>query len=62
MEYQGTMNLIDIARGEGVPLKLDPHIQRVGSYARIQVDVDCSNELPVKILVQRKKLGFDFFC
>lgn len=44
-----------------MPLKIDPKTQRTGPFARVQVDVDCSKELPTKILVQRRRAGFDFF-
>lgn len=44
-----------------MPLKVDPKMQRTGSYTRVQVDVVCSMELPEKILILRKKAEFDFF-
>lgn len=62
MEYRGTVILANIARGVGMPLKVNPNTQGVGSYAQVQVDADYSKELPVKVLVQRKKAGFDFFA
>lgn len=62
MEYRGIGNFLNIARGAGMPLKVDPIAQRNGTYARVQVDVDCSKELLVKVLLQRKKAGFDFFA
>lgn len=62
MEYRGSINLMNIARGAGMPLKVDPKTQRTGPYARVQVDVDCSRDLPEKILIKRKKAGFDFFA
>lgn len=46
-----------IAGGADMLLKID---QRTGPYARVQVDVDCSTELPEKILVQGTRAGFDF--
>lgn len=53
---------MNIARSAGMPLKVDPNTQRHGPYARVQVDVDCSLDLPTKVLVQRKQAGFDFFA
>lgn len=53
MEYHGKVSLLNIARGAGVPLKVDPKTQRVGSYVRVKVDVDCFADLPEKILMQR---------
>lgn len=48
MVYWGMINFLNIARGVGMPLKLDPNIQRMGPCARVQVDVDYSLELPEK--------------
>lgn len=61
MEYRGTINLFNIVRGVGMLLKIDPQTQRTGPYSRVQVNVDCSKDIPEKILVQRKNGGYDFF-
>lgn len=62
MQYKGTVNLMNIARGTGMSLKVDASTQRVGYCARVYVNVDCFTDLPEKILVQRKKASFDFFA
>lgn len=55
------VNLINIARGAIIPIKVDPKMQRVGPYTRVQIDIDCSMELPVEILVQMRMAYFYFF-
>lgn len=47
----------------GLPSKIDPHdlLRQTGLYARILIDVDWSKELLEKVLVQRKRDGYDFF-
>lgn len=55
------VNLMNIARGVGMPLKFDQRMQRYGPYVWVQVDVDCSVDLPERVLVQRRKVGFDLF-
>lgn len=50
-EYKGTVNLLNLARSTGMPLKVDPRTQRTRLYTRIQVDVDCSMDLPEKVFV-----------
>lgn len=63
MEYRGQTNLFGIARGAGMPLKVDPLTlqRRSGLYCRVLLDVDLLNALPDKILVQRKSAGVEFF-
>lgn len=46
MGYRCIMNLFNIARRVGTPLKLDPRTQRTRPYLRVQVYVDCSKDLP----------------
>lgn len=55
MEYRGTINLMNIERGVGIPLKVDPSKQRTGSFSRVQVDVDCSMDLPTNGLCGERK-------
>lgn len=60
IEYWQTIILYNIARGCGLPLKIDRKILDVenGLDARILVDVDMAAMLPEKILVKRKNFNF----
>lgn len=62
MEYMGMVNLFNIARGDGMPLKINPTTQRASAFSRVLVGVDCSKDLPKKILVQRRTIGINFFA
>lgn len=67
LECRKTQNLLNIAMGVGLPIKIDPLTLSLyhGLYARVLVEVDLSKPLPQKILVTKKDASnsnvFDFF-
>lgn len=60
VEYWKPSNLFNIARGTGVPLRiqLKPLVIENGVYARVMVDIDLSCSLLNRILVKRNKTNF----
>ena len=60
-EYWDASILKNIARGVGVPLKIDHNTieGKFGHYARILVDIDLSKELTDSLMIE--KLGHKFF-
>ena len=60
-EYWDASILKNIARGVGIPLKIDQNTLegKFGHYARILVDIDLSKELTDSLMIER--LGHKFF-
>ncbi|KAK9288342.1 hypothetical protein L1049_016795 [Liquidambar formosana] len=60
-EYWHHKQLTSIARGVGIPLRIDDAttLRKFGYYARVLVDVDLSNPLPKVLWVERKDHGFN---
>lgn len=60
IEYWSPSNLYSIARGIGLPLKIDAKTLSIENaiFARILVDIDLAKALPERILVKRKDLNF----
>lgn len=53
IEYWKSVNLFNIVRGTGLPLQISPKTPVCEKWVVCtSVDVDCSNVLPKKILVQ----------
>ncbi|KAK9273415.1 hypothetical protein L1049_018225 [Liquidambar formosana] len=59
-EYWHRQNLLEIARGVGIPLQIDRATlnQVYGHYARILVEIDMSQTPPESIRVEREGFGF----
>lgn len=59
-EYWHPRLLMEMARGVGTPLQLDPMTKegRFGFYARVLVDVDLSKPLPESIMIEREGFAF----
>lgn len=60
LEYWHPKILMSIARGVGIPLKLDraTRAKTYGYYARVLVEVDLSAPLPSSLTVERSDYGF----
>lgn len=58
LEFRKAQNLLNIARGIGMPLKIDRLTLDwyQGMFARVYVDVDLSKSLPERILVTLKNI------
>ena len=59
-EYWHPRHIMEISRGVGTPLQLDPATkeQRYGYFARVLVDVDLQGALPTSIMVERENFCF----
>lgn len=56
-------NATDHIGFRGMPLKIDPmSLTKMGLYSRVLEAVDCSPELPERVLVKRKSDGFEFYA
>lgn len=55
LQYWEPKTLFEIARGIGLPIKIDPATlnRRVGLFARVLIDVDLSSNPPKQLLVER---------
>lgn len=56
LEFWEARTLFEIASGIGVPVKIDPNTldRKYGLFARVLVDVDLSDNLPLEIVIKRK--------
>lgn len=56
LEYRKEQNLLNVARGAGIPLKIDLKTlnPELGIYARVLVEVDFNNYILERILVKRR--------
>lgn len=67
LEFRRAQNLYNIARGVGLPIKIDPSTLSPyhDHYTRVLVEINLSNPLPKRILVSKKNADntteFEFF-
>lgn len=59
-EYWHPRLLMEIARGVGNPIRIDPATleYKYGFYARVMVEIDFSYDLPTKIAIEREGYCF----